>query len=208
MVQAAAALLLLAMVLPVWASDPADLRSSRVEGVVRDAAGEPVAGVSVSFQWRFDAKGATPLFDEAVTGKDGRFSVAVVFPLGKRPVALLALDRNGNRGALVEAYSGRSVEMTLEPLRTVTATLVGTETGEKVPAEIAIYSGEAKPRFAWILAPKGDVNIGLPSGDMWYGVKSDGRVEVRALLKLETADTPYAIGSIPLDPVGPDLSGN
>ncbi|ANM30788.1 hypothetical protein ABI59_16195 [Acidobacteria bacterium Mor1] len=208
MVRTAAALLLLTTVLPVWASDSADIRSSRVQGVVRDAAGQPVAGVSVSFQWRFDAKGATPLFDEAVTDKEGRFSVAVVFPLGKRPVALLALDRDRKRGSLVEAYSGRPVEMTLEPLRTVTATLVGTETGEKVSAEIAVYSGEAKPRFAWILAPKGDVRVALPSGDMWYGVKSDGRVEVRALLNLESADTPYAIGSIPLDPVGSDFSGN
>ncbi len=189
------------------ASGPTELRASQVEGVVLDAAGEPVSGASVSFQWRFDEKGATPLFDEGVTDADGRFSVGVVFPLGGRPVALLALDRERKRGSLVQAFAGKPVTMNLEPLRTVTASVIGTETGAKVPAEMAIYTGNAKPRFAWVLAPKGDLNVALPSGDMWYGIKSAGRIEVRALLKLENADGPLAIGSIPLDPRGGNLPG-
>ena len=47
------------------------------------------------------------------------------------------------------------------------------------------------------------MEIHLPPAALWYGVQSEGRIEVRATLDLQSGDGAYDIGSIPLDPRSP-----
>ena len=63
-------------------------------------------------------------------------------------------DRQRTRGALIQVHpEDTGITLTLGPLRTVKASFIASESEAAVPAEVAFYVGEAKPRFGWGVGP-------------------------------------------------------
>jgi hypothetical protein len=124
---------LVLLVLPALAQERRQVRTVPVEvsGVVVDADGNPVAGVTVTDRWGYD-NGWQPAGEAATTDAEGRFTISVnTFPdLPPRNYRIQAGDNEGKLGAMAIVDADglkQEVRLALQPYVTVKGTVTPPE---------------------------------------------------------------------------------
>ncbi len=155
-----------------------------LRGTVRDEAGKAVGGVQVDDHWDFE-------WGQGISFGGGRSDDAGSYELTVeaygRPVALVALDAAGRRGALVcvdpERDSAKSIDLVLRPATRVFGKLASAELGralEWTNGYAYVWCGKTQVRIARCSSVQAEFSFLLPEGEYdidLYGTDAEMRSE-------------------------------
>ena len=157
----------LAVVTLSAAAPPGRADTFTVTVVAVDAAGKPVAGADAALFWQDKAGAMTPM-PANPTGADGRATVRVADWNERRPVVVLAADRQtGGLVGATRADDGKELRVTLTPTVRVTGRITSPDLGGPPPWAVVYVAADgfrAGMRFAQSTTKDGTFALTLPAG--------------------------------------------